>query len=504
MDLLKTVHRDTLSPSRNPFNLRDLLLFFKLHEEERDDEYFDWGHGDTFGVERRYEDFENWNPVAGSEVCENLPIRILRAETLITEQWTVVDPKGILNFDTVIDKASPTVEPGLSFKFPAVKSSQALQDDRFSIVPSELRLRILEMLPTASVLDLFLASPAFRQLCDALSQSFWKSRLPFDVPWCADVVLQTTSQRSSEVSFDKLLYQLREASKSGAWALSKENLGNESSSTKESLRLKNRRHVWLNCERILDDIESRHAIAQQQESSVWTTLQNMITHKVISVSRPSDHRPKATSDVYVVPDLDRKSRLQEVTAYFTRDGHIIGLQFQISHESSKRLFGTRSDIVDHVTVDSDVPIIAVMISFGSLQENQDKSAMLGLGIVVEGRSEPTYTIGAWNNQDVIQILRAEPGMEVIGITGEFNVGPPLTCTIAILTILPRLKQSQRLESSPQTQRSHQSIALTDPLQTSRLILDGLAVTPLLIGLLIGIQSRDEMGIHRVWILTDYV
>lgn len=66
--MLKKVHAETVSSTRL-FNLRDLLLFFKLHFEERDDEFFDWGHGESFGAELRYEDFENWNPVEGSEVC---------------------------------------------------------------------------------------------------------------------------------------------------------------------------------------------------------------------------------------------------------------------------------------------------------------------------------------------------------------------------------------------------------------------------------------------------
>lgn len=428
--MLKTVHRDTVSSTRR-FDLRDLLLFFKLHQEERDDALFDWGHGDSFGVEFRYEDFENWTPVDGSEVCDHLSVELLAAENLIEAKWTVMDPKEPLSFKFVIDKASRAVAPGLSFKFPLdgqdmnAKSSQPLRSDCFSFIPTELRLRVLEMLPTASVLNLFLASSAFRELRGNLPQSFWKFRLFFDVPWCAHMVLaQTTSQRSGQILFNQLLHQLKEASKSGIWTMAENNGGDKSTLTKDSLGLKNRRHVWLNCERILKDIEARQATVRQQAGSIWTGLRSLTSRKVISVSRPSEHRPDVTSDAYLVPDLDKKGQPREITAHLARDGHIVGVEFKLSHESSGRLFGNRSDIVDRTVFDSDMPIVALMISFGSLQRHQDKSAMFSLGIVVEDcPSEPVYTIGAWNGQDVIQILRAESGMEVIGITGEFNVRP---------------------------------------------------------------------------------
>ncbi|KAJ5831955.1 hypothetical protein N7474_000266 [Penicillium riverlandense] len=239
------------------------------------------------------------------------------------------------------------------------------------------------------------------------------------------VLAQTTSQKGGHIFFNQLLHQLKEASKSGSWALTENIGGDKSTLTKDSPGLKNKRHVWLNCERILEDIEIRHATARQQAGSIWTDLRSLTSRKATSVSRPFEHRPDVTSDAYLIPDLDKKGQLREIIAHFARDGHIVGVEFQLAHEGSGRLFGNRSDIVDLISFNSNTPIIAVMMSFGSLQRNQDKSAMFGLGIVVENRpSEPAYTIGAWNGPDVIQILRAESGMEVIGITGEFNVSPP--------------------------------------------------------------------------------
>lgn len=339
-----------------------------------------------------------------------------------------MDPEGPFNFDLVIDKASRAPEPGLLFTFPLNgqdmnrTSSKLGRTDCFSILPSELRIRIVEILPTASVLDLFLASSAFRQVRESLPQSFWKSRLFWDVPWCADMVLaQIPSQRSGQMFFNQLLRQLKEASKAGTWGPTKKD-GDKSILTKDSLGLRSRRHVWLNCERILKDIEARHAVVRQQAGSIWTHLRSLTSRKVISVSRPDTHKPDVTSDVYFVPDLDEKGQLTEITAHFARDGHIIGIEFQLSHGNSGRLFGNRSDIVNRIAFALDTPIVAVMLSFGSLQCNQDNSAILGLRMVVEDRpSQPTYTIGAWNDQDVVQVLRAETGTQVIGITGEFNV-----------------------------------------------------------------------------------
>lgn len=57
-----------------------------LHQEEREDEDLDWGHGQAFGIEGRFEALMNWNPVAGSEVCHNSLVELLKAARLITEK----------------------------------------------------------------------------------------------------------------------------------------------------------------------------------------------------------------------------------------------------------------------------------------------------------------------------------------------------------------------------------------------------------------------------------
>lgn len=67
-------------------------------------------------------------------------------------------------------------------------------------------------------------------------------------------------------------------------------------------------------------------------------------------------------------------------------------------------------------------IIAVLVSFGRPELNQNERRIRGLGFVTQDSpSKPTYTLGKWNEHDVLQILRVESGMEVVGVAGEFNV-----------------------------------------------------------------------------------
>lgn len=121
------------------------------------------------------------------------------------------------------------------------------QPSILSLLPQELQLSILEMLPTPSVLNLFLASPDFRQHARRLSSSFWKSRIFLDLPWCADMVLSQIDQEGSDsgrVQFNLLFGLLKEAlACPGYYAECFKFMG-----------LKNRRRIWLNCERILKDI----------------------------------------------------------------------------------------------------------------------------------------------------------------------------------------------------------------------------------------------------------
>lgn len=162
-----------------------------------------------------------------------------------------MDPSGPFDMQPLITEASIKSDSGSSFAFHlnnihGHSNLKSMQPNCLLLIPYELQLCILEMLPTQSVLNLFLASPHFRRCAENLPRSFWESRLFFDVPWCADMVLsQIPHQQKGEVQFNQLLYLLRKASAVAGY-----------DDPIEYLTVKNRRCIWINCERILRDIQS--------------------------------------------------------------------------------------------------------------------------------------------------------------------------------------------------------------------------------------------------------
>jgi hypothetical protein len=164
-----------------------------------------------------------------------------------------MDPNGPFDLRGLITEASTETESSFTFVFNHDRENQDHSDsrvsDNLSLVPYELRFRILEMLPTQSVLNLFLASPHFRQCAKNLPRSFWESRLFFDVPWCADIVLSQVQQRS-KIQWNELLRLLKDAPA----------VAGHDSNSLNYLALKNRRRIWRQCERILKEIESQQSL----------------------------------------------------------------------------------------------------------------------------------------------------------------------------------------------------------------------------------------------------
>lgn len=164
-----------------------------------------------------------------------------------------MDPNGPFDLRPLITKASTETESSFTLIFNHDREIQDHSDsrksDNLSLVPYELRFRILETLPTQSVLNLFLASPHFRQRAKNLPRSFWESRLFFDVPWCADIVLSQVQQRS-KIQWSELLRLLKDAPA----------VGGHDSDSLDYLALKNRRRIWRQCERILKEIESQQSL----------------------------------------------------------------------------------------------------------------------------------------------------------------------------------------------------------------------------------------------------
>ncbi|KAL4900083.1 hypothetical protein BDW74DRAFT_103509 [Aspergillus multicolor] len=245
LKILERVHQENTC-SKQELDLQKLWNWLEAGLEDRNNDLVDWGFGDAFeGGDypgQRFDDgYQEWIPLKGS-------------------MWTVMDPEGPFGCQPLIDRASASGQPGYAFSF-NVNPIQASPSGRIhstssvlSLLPRELQLSILELLPTPSVLNLFLASFDFRRCAEHLPPSFWKSRLFFDIPWCADIILsqlrRQDKQGESKVQFGQLLRFLREFYESSGSEPDDKDL--------EFKGLRNRRRIWLNCERILGEMERQY------------------------------------------------------------------------------------------------------------------------------------------------------------------------------------------------------------------------------------------------------
>jgi hypothetical protein len=67
LEMLKLVHRDTVSATR-PLDLHGFLSVMELGPSDRQYLSFDWGYGNTFRYEDRFNRYGWWVPVEYSEV----------------------------------------------------------------------------------------------------------------------------------------------------------------------------------------------------------------------------------------------------------------------------------------------------------------------------------------------------------------------------------------------------------------------------------------------------
>lgn len=310
--------------------------------------------------------------------------------------------------DSVLDSM-----PGLHISKSKLLDSTTTPDC-FSRIPHDLKLQILEMLPSASVLNLFLASPSFRQNPATLPRGFWRSRISLDVPWCTDMVLsQMSSNQRDKVQYKQLLHTLKEAS----------SVPGSDKDVADYLGLRNRRRIWRNCERIVHELETRFGAVRQKFGKAEIEMKGLTTRHVISISPTSNIQSEIISDVFFVPGPNRRRCLKEITAHFNSERRIIGIEFKLLNETSGRLFGNRSSSRETVVLDSSAVITAILVSFGPLESGQGHSTSIRcLGIIIQDcQSEPIYRLGTWTSQDVMQILRAGTEMQIVGVTGEYNV-----------------------------------------------------------------------------------
>lgn len=330
-------------------------------------------------------------------------------EQLIETKWTAVDPQKPVSLQPLISKALETPRETFSFRFDGLASRKST-DDLF-VLPSELRIKLLEFLPTKSVLNLFLASSAFREIASSLSQSFWRSRIFTDFSWWQESssVLGTNADQGS-FPFDKLFCLMREMSK-------------------ENITLKNRRRIWKNCDRIICDIETRHKDIRQKVGGGISRIPNfnqesqrLRSYKAIAISRDFKEIPQAASALDFAGDEQESGQLTELTAYFGRSEQIIGLEFRLKKKSQGYLLGTESPTASKVTIHPGSVVIGILVSFGTPETNAKERRVRGIGILTsDSPAKPGYILGQLDDTVVLQTMCAEPGMAIVGISPEFNV-----------------------------------------------------------------------------------
>lgn len=337
-----------------------------------------------------------------------------------------MNPQRKVDLRPLVNAALETSQKGLSFNIKCDKRVGSgldvkVHSDALSAIPTEVRLLILEILPTQSVLNLFLASSAFRELSMNLPQTFWRSRMLIDAPWCGgEALAEVLRQETSAYPFDKLVRLIRETSAPGGGKLD----DNDSlvGFVKDSMTLRNRRRIWINSEQIIREIETRHAAVRPVTGIISTQMRKLASRCTIFISRDLGEMPQAASTVYFVPDIVKKRHQNKITAYFGADSQIVGVEFLLLDELSSRLFGNRSELTSQITLDSPKVILGLCLSFGSPALNEKERRIRGIGFIThDSPSKPAYVLGNLDDGDIVQVLRVRSGQEVVGIAGEFSV-----------------------------------------------------------------------------------
>ncbi|XHF98664.1 hypothetical protein AWENTII_002209 [Aspergillus wentii] len=394
LDILRIAHKKTVSRKR-PFSIREFSFEMSSRVRDFEEPVIRWGDDGNYGGTGRFQDQE-WDPRPGFE-------------------WLVADPFPDFDFASLISASSrnqTTTTLNLHSKQQSL-SGPNVYTDGFQCLPHDIRLIILDFLPSPSAMNLFIASPSFRYTGQNVTGSFWKSRIFLDMPWYEEDTLRNQiKQEKKSVQYSHLFHLLKHVS-----ALPGRNDG-----ATDYLQIKNRHRIWLNCQRILGAIERRFAQTRKESGRVRTQMKNLAKYRLAPISRETSIVPEAFSDVYFIPSVDRPEELHTITAHFGIDGCIIGIEFALYGEESSRLFGNRSTSTESVTINPETVITGFLISQGPFQSDKEKyCSIYGLGILTQDSpKEPKHRLGKWTDLDLVQIIRAVDGMQVVGITGEYN------------------------------------------------------------------------------------
>lgn len=275
---------------------------------------------------------------------------------------------------------------------------------------------ILELLPSESVLNLFLSSRSFRAASTCLPGAFWRSRIYTDTPWIEGTSLfEIVSNLDKKVDYRKLLSLLKETSASLS--------GGRNTRYETNLSLKNRRRIWTCCEGILDILSRR----TKESGSVSSELES-ITNSQVGRIRHTTGMEKSTlieSETYFRPTILDPPLLSSLTVYFSKQTSIIGIEWHLEGEESGRLFGERATGMQSIALPPDLLITGIVLSLGPESLKDSDRMAYGLGILsMDSVDEPRIKLGRWTGNDIVKVFRPaenQPAAAVVGITGQYSV-----------------------------------------------------------------------------------
>ncbi|KAF7133988.1 hypothetical protein CNMCM5793_005514 [Aspergillus hiratsukae] len=240
--MLQLVHR-TVGSSSRPLEPRRLYLTMQAQLKDDMDTSIDWEDSRVYGGTEDFQ-WQEWEAQPGYE-------------------WLVADPLKPVDCSELIS-VSKSSNLGATNAIVSMSAPKLSGVDPLSSLPWDVRYKILQMLPSPSVINLVIASPAFRGAARDLPANFWRLRLGYDCPWIdGDSLWQNLAQADRQVNYKELIHLIKEA------AARPEDGMNEPQDS--WLNLKNRHRIWTCCEVILEKLEKAGKlwVPSQPECKIW-------------------------------------------------------------------------------------------------------------------------------------------------------------------------------------------------------------------------------------------
>ncbi|KAL4945118.1 hypothetical protein BDV06DRAFT_219649 [Aspergillus oleicola] len=164
--------RRAASINNKPFTLRGLYLTMKACPRDPIAGVIDWKDPRSYGGAEMWSHGNGWRAQAGQEWLVTDPLRRINLAPFIAHA----------SHQSIIQRWSP---PWGSSSNSIARNSRPTPSDSplFTTLPTEIKHMILEHLPSASVVNLSIASRAFHATTRYLPNSFWRSRLVHNYRW---------------------------------------------------------------------------------------------------------------------------------------------------------------------------------------------------------------------------------------------------------------------------------------------------------------------------------